>query len=191
MAIAGTPIGELTEKAMGSTALPRGELRSLTSLRGLAAMAVVLQHFSATAQEYCRVTIPSLIPHGYVAVDLFFVLSGFIMSYTYYADFREQGIRAFGPFLVKRVARIVPLNMVILLLILVAGAICTRLLGRNVIFSSNNLLFDFATNLFMLQGAGIGTNLNGPSWSISVEFMAYFLFPVFLVLIYSFCSFHS
>ncbi|HYZ61677.1 MAG TPA: acyltransferase family protein, partial [Acetobacteraceae bacterium] len=79
-------------------ARPR-ELKSLTALRGVAAMAVVLQHFSATAQEYCRVTIPSLVPHGYVAVDFFFVLSGFIMAYTYLDSFRQRGMAAYGPFL--------------------------------------------------------------------------------------------
>ena len=60
-----------------------GEIRALTSLRGIAAMAVVMQHFSATAQRHSLTTIPSLIPHGYIAVELFFVLSGFIMAYTY------------------------------------------------------------------------------------------------------------
>src|SRR5689334_22075178 len=77
----------------------RPELRALTSLRGIAAMAVVLQHFSATAQEHCRVAIPSLVPHGYVAVDFFFVLSGFIMAYTYLASFEQSGAAAYGPFL--------------------------------------------------------------------------------------------
>jgi len=46
-------------------------------------------------------------PYGYVAMDFFFVLSGFIMSYTYLADFRARGMRAYGPFLAKRAARIV------------------------------------------------------------------------------------
>ena len=156
-----------------------GELKSLTSLRGLAAMAVVLQHFSATAQDYCRVTIPSLVPHGYVAVDFFFVLSGFIMAYTYAASFRQRGLRAYGPFLVKRVARIVPLNVAALIIIALAGEASALALGRNVFFQSTNLGYDFTANLLMVQEIGIGTNLNGPSWSISVEFAAYFLFPVF------------
>lgn len=108
------------------------ELKSLTSLRGLAAMAVVMQHFSATAQEHAGVTIPSLVPNGYVAVDFFFVLSGFIMSYIYRADFSASGMRAFGPFLAKRVARIVPLNVAVLIGIAVAGGLSVLLIGRNI-----------------------------------------------------------
>ena len=87
-----------------------GEIQALTSLGGFAAMMVVMQHFLATAQQHSQTTIPSLVPHGYMAVDLFVVLSGFIMSYTYQEGFRSGGLSAFYPFLHKRVARIVPLN---------------------------------------------------------------------------------
>jgi len=162
----------------------RRELRSLTSLRGLAAMAVVLQHFSATAQQHSRVTIPSLAPHGYVAVDFFFVLSGFIMSYTYLASFERRGMGAYGSFLAKRVARIVPLNLAVLALIGLLGAASVLLTGANVFFATGRPVFDFAANALMLQGLGIGTNLNGPSWSISTEFAAYLLFPLFVGLVF-------
>lgn len=162
-----------------------GEIISLTSLRGIAAMAVVMQHFSATAQQHCAVTIPSLVPHGYLAVDLFFVLSGFIMSYTYLYAFQRQGVAAFPAFLGKRVARIMPLNTAVVLLILGAGAASTAMLGRNIIASSDNWLLDIFSNLLLLQGFGIGRNLNGPSWSISTEFLAYLLFPALTVLAFS------
>lgn len=162
-----------------------GEIVPLTSLRGVAAMAVVMQHFSATAQQQSAVTIPSLVPHGYLAVDLFFTLSGFIMSYTYLDVFQRQGAAAFPVFLGKRVARIVPLNTAVVLLILVAGAVSTAVVGRNIIANSNNWLLDISSNLLLLQGLGIGHNLNGPSWSISTEFLAYLLFPVLTVLAFS------
>jgi peptidoglycan/LPS O-acetylase OafA/YrhL len=161
------------------------EIRALTSLRGLAAMAVVMQHFSATAQLHSAVTIPSLVPHGYVAVDLFFVLSGFIMAYTYEADFEARGLQAFPNFLGKRVARIVPLNLVTIAIIVLAGAASEAVLSRNIFDDSHNLLYDVIMNALMLQGLGIGHNLNGPSWSISTEFAAYFLFPMFLALVMS------
>jgi peptidoglycan/LPS O-acetylase OafA/YrhL len=160
------------------------ELRSLTSLRGLAAMAVVLQHFSATAQQYCRVWIPSLAPHGYIAVDFFFVLSGFIMSYTYLGTFQDRGMSAYGPFLAKRVARIVPLNIAVVVMLAAAAGASLFLAGSNIFFESNNFIFDFTANLLMLQGIGVGTNLNGPSWSISTEFAAYLAFPILVSLVF-------
>ena len=156
------------------------EIRALTALRGIAAMAVVAQHFSATAQRASAAVIPSLVPHGYMAVDLFFVLSGFIMAYTYAGDFAARGWQAFPDFLLKRVARIVPLNTDALLLVLLAGAASTAWLGRNIVHDSRDLPYDVLCNLLMLQGIGLGTNLNGPSWSISTEFVAYLLLPLLL-----------
>jgi peptidoglycan/LPS O-acetylase OafA/YrhL len=162
-----------------------GEIRALTSLRGFAAMMVVMQHFSSTAQQHSQTTIPSLVPHGYMAVDLFFVLSGFIMSYTYLEDFVAGGLSAFSPFLLKRVARIVPLNIFAVLLIFVLGACSIAVLGRNIIHDSTNPVYDGLCNLLMLQGLGIGLNINGPSWSISTEFAAYLVFPLLIGLIFN------
>ncbi len=161
----------------------RSEIRALTALRGVAAMVVVLEHFSATAQQHSATNIPSLVAHGYMAVDLFFVLSGFIMAYTYQADFAAHGLKSFPGFLLKRAARIVPLNTVAVLLTVAAGLASQALLGRNILFESSSLAYDTLCNLLMLQGLGIGTNLNGPSWSISTEFAAYFLFPALLALV--------
>ena len=161
--------------------MPRGEIRALTALRGVAAMMVVLQHFSATMERHSADWIPSIVPHGYMAVDLFFVLSGFIMAYTYLADFQTRGLREFPDFLLKRVARIVPLNTAAVLLVLLGGAISQALLARNIVYVSDNPVYDTVCNLLMLQGIGVGRNLNGPSWSISTEFAAYFLFPLLLI----------
>lgn len=161
------------------------EIKPLTSLRGFAAMAVVLQHFSATAQPLTPSWIPSIVPHGYMAVHFFFILSGFIMSLTYLGSFEARGLRAFPDFLLKRVARIVPLNCFALLVIVLLGVGCRFTIGTPVFFREATLMFDLPANLLMLQGLGIGDNLNGPSWSVSTEFAAYFLFPVFVVAVFN------
>jgi peptidoglycan/LPS O-acetylase OafA/YrhL len=161
------------------------EIRPLTSLRGFAALAVVMQHFSAAAQQFTPHWIPSLVPHGYMAVDFFFVLSGFIMCLTYLPAFEADGIRAFPGFLLKRVARIVPLNVFVLLALMVLGLISHAASGTNIFFNDRSLAFDLPANILMVQGLGIGTNLNGPSWSISTEFAAYVLFPLFIVLVFN------
>lgn len=165
--------------------MPTGEIKALTSLRGIAAMMVVLTHFSATAEQHSASPIPSLVPHGYLAVDLFFVLSGFIMAYTYLADFQARGIRAFADFLLKRAARIIPLNTSAVMLVLFAGLVSQWVLSRNVVYASNNPIMDGMCNLLMLQGLGLGVNLNAPSWSISTEFAAYLIFPVLLPLMFA------
>jgi peptidoglycan/LPS O-acetylase OafA/YrhL len=150
----------------------------------LAALAVVMQHFSATAQSYCRTTIPSLVPHGYVGVDFFFVLSGFIMAYSYAADFQARGLAAYGGFLAKRIARIVPLNVAVLAGLALAGIAGAAWTGSQLAFGTVRPFYDFTANLLMLQGLGIGTNLNGPSWSISTECAAYAVFPLLVTCVF-------
>lgn len=163
----------------------RTEIKALTSLRGLAAMAVVLQHFSATAQQNASGWIPSIVPHGYMAVDFFFVLSGFIMSYTYLADFEAAGVRAYGPFLWKRVARIFPLGIAVTLIVVLLGTAVAPF-GLTYLFfhlpPGTGLGTMIAINLLHLQGLMPEYSLNDPSWSVSVELGAYLLFPVLIYL---------
>lgn len=166
----------------------RGEIKALTSLRGVAAMAVVLQHFSATAQQASSGWIPSLVPHGYMAVDFFFVLSGFIMSYTYLAGFQSMGMRAYLPFLWKRVARIFPLGLAVTAIILFAGGIAS-LWNHDWLFVMGTPVIDglgtaVVVNALHLQGFFPRSNLNDPSWSVSVELAAYLAFPALIYLLF-------
>ena len=168
--------------SIGSTHGVKIEFRTLTSLRGIAAMAVVIQHFTATAQDHARGSVPSLVGHGYLAVDLFFCLSGFIMAYSYADKFSQGDPYALKNFLINRAARIVPLNLAVLILFQFSAWLSVAMVGTNIIFQTENPIGDFVANAFMLQGLGVGRNLNGPSWSISTEFAAYFCFPLMLAL---------
>ncbi len=156
------------------------EIKALTSLRGVAAMAVVMQHFSTTAQVHSQGPIPSLVPHGYLAVDFFFVLSGYIMCYTYLAAFQRQGWSAYGDFLLRRAIRLMPLNAAIALALISLGLCSTALIGRNLFHGPIDLPIDVISNLLMLQGLGLGKPISGPSWSVSVELLSYALFPVLI-----------
>lgn len=174
----------IPSRCPGERVHPPEEIRCLTSLRGLAAMAVVLQHYSAGAQQWSGTTIPSLVPHGYMAVDFFFVLSGFIMAYTYSGPFRALGWRAYPDFAARRVARVWPLQVAVVL------ALCAAELGRRLAVGHPDpfggyAAFDVVANLLMLQGFDIGRNMNGPSGTVSQELAAYLLFPVLLAAVLS------
>jgi peptidoglycan/LPS O-acetylase OafA/YrhL len=166
----------------------RKEIVPLTSLRGVAAMAVVAMHFSATMQENTTGPFPSLAPHAELAVDVFFVLSGFIMAYTYLPSFAaERGAGPYWRFLIKRAARILPLNVAISFFLVLAAFLSSFAFGTNLFPHVNlsNWPSDLATNALMLPGIGIGSSINWPAWSISVEFVAYLLFPLFLACIFN------
>ena len=164
---------------------PPRQLQSLTSLRGLAALWVVLFHYSAIYFPHLDISHYShLISKGYLAVDLFFMLSGFVMTHVYYRAFSESITNHYRNFLVARIARLYPLHLVVLCLF-VATALTSQLL----VYMKTGLLEGiplegprsftaFIANLLMLQGLEAGKlSWNYPAWSISVEFMAYLAFP--------------
>jgi peptidoglycan/LPS O-acetylase OafA/YrhL len=168
------------------------QLPSLTSLRGLAALWVVLFHY--TALYFPRLDMTghsSLIGKGYLAVDLFFMLSGFVMTHVYYRAFCASVKENYRSFLVARVARLYPLHVVVLLLF-----VATALLGQLLAYGSTGIaegipltgtrsLAAAIANLFMLQGLSAEhLSWNYPSWSISVEFMAYLAFPLVLPVVW-------
>jgi peptidoglycan/LPS O-acetylase OafA/YrhL len=163
-----------------------GEIRALTSLRGIAAFYIALLHFSRTAQAHAAGPIPALAPRGVLAVDLFFVLSGFIMAYTYLEGFERRGLAAFPDFLGRRIARIMPLNAALLLILSLIVVIAYQVSGQSPFpqIPYQGLGLNLLGNLFLLQGVGIGRNLNGPSWSISDEVIAYLVFPLLLAVVF-------
>jgi peptidoglycan/LPS O-acetylase OafA/YrhL len=91
---------------------------------------------------------------------------------------------AFPSFILKHAARVVPLNTFAVLRVLTLGAVTSVLIGRDIFHGSSNILLDGVANLIMPQGLGIGLNLNGPCWSISTEFTAYFVFPLLIGVVF-------
>ena len=172
-------------------AKPR-QLPSLTSLRGLAALWVVLYHYSAIYLPRLDISSYSnFIGKGYLAVDLFFMLSGFVMTHVYYDAFSESITEHYRNFLVARIARLYPLHLLVLFLF-VATVLTSQLLGylttgtmQGIPLKGPQSFSAFVANLFMLQGLDAGElSWNYPAWSISVEFIAYLAFPFALPVIW-------
>ena len=153
------------------------EIRSLTGLRGIAALFVVELHFMRidnTAAEPGW-SVRQFIGHGYLSVDLFFVLSGFVMALTYGQSFRANQPGIYVRFLGHRLARIYPLYFAITLF---AAAI--HFFGLMHAQPVPDFLQAFAANLLMIQSWGMAQSLVWPAWSISTEWAAYLLFPLLL-----------
>lgn len=151
------------------------EIKPLTGLRGVAALYVVSFHYldGLTMSNPGK----TFLAHGYLAVDLFFVLSGFVMALSYARMFHAGfSLSNYSKFLGRRLARVYPLYLVgtVVALFLV-------LLGWLPYIRSGSLTITFITNLFMIQAWGIGASLDAPGWSISTEWAAYLLFPLLLV----------
>ncbi len=160
---------------MTSLAYPQ-ELKPLTSLRFIAAFWVLLYHF----KDHLGLGMGQfgLVADGYLGVDLFFTLSGFILAHVYLSQF-EGGQFGYGGFLKNRIARVYPMHLAALgaMLVLFAGA---AILGVGESNPDAFRLSDLPAHLFMVHAWGTTPSVgwNFPSWSISAEWLAYLLFPL-------------
>jgi len=151
-------------------------LDALTGLRGIAAWAVVLYHIRTSLTAILPGSAIAVLAKGYLAVDLFFVLSGFVLWYNYAPRFRERGLGEAGAFLWRRVARIWPLHAVILG-VFVAFALLLLATGRD---TSDYPFAELPLHVMLVQNWGLTPELtwNHPAWSISTEMAAYLAFPL-------------
>ena len=151
---------------------------ALTSLRGIAAWWVVMYHFRELLNVADHHGIASLLAHGYLAVDLFFIMSGFVIALHYGYILQSPTRAKILRFLGLRIARIYPLHLVILLVFLVNPLLIHFLSHTSAIGDRYNLLY-FMQSLILVQNWGFspGPAWNIPAWSISAEWGAYLLFP--------------
>jgi peptidoglycan/LPS O-acetylase OafA/YrhL len=169
------PFPEPKSNASGKA---EGELLALTSIRGIAAWWVVLFHLRLLLAAWLPDAAIRLLGQGNLAVDLFFILSGFVIALNY-GDHLAGDWRATGDFLFRRFARIYPLHLLILAgFAAYAGA---AILFGSATWHDQNPGY-FLASLFLVQNWGFFGALewNVPAWSISTEAMAYLLFPILL-----------
>lgn len=151
--------------------LQRHRFEVLDGFRGIAALMVAIFHLNVNGY----LSHLYLIKNSWLFVDFFFVLSGFIIGYGYLDKiYNFSDLRVF---ILKRIARIYPLHLFMLLLFIPFGLVNLIVgvnLGERFSFSS------FIQNIFLIQALGFNNQetWNVPAWSISVEFYAYILFSL-------------
>lgn len=150
------------------------ELKALTSVRGIAAWFVVLFHIRFA------LGLPDpemhLLAKGYLAVDFFFLLSGFVIWMTWGERIRTGGLASVPGFLQRRIARVWPLHLA-MLGFGVAIAAVLEATGRG---SDQFPWHELPLHILLLQNWGFTEHLtwNDPAWSISCELAAYLFFPL-------------
>ncbi|WP_019140841.1 acyltransferase family protein [Noviherbaspirillum massiliense] len=158
-------------------------IKSLEGGRGIAALIVALFHLAVGAEHI------SLIRNGYLFVDLFFVLSGFVMCAAYGSTMKST--HDFRVFLIRRIGRLYPLLIFSTLVFVLAENVIVLLKQLAYAHGYASVLNNPAAREFaiptateilgtitLVHGMGVFDRLilNTPSWSISTEFYTYFLF---------------
>ncbi len=163
-------------------------IRQLTGIRFVAAAWVLLYHLQGPlAQLHLLVPVVSdVLRVGRLGVDLFFALSGFILTHTY---LRRLGPRLRGrgavDFWWLRLARIYPVHVVMLVIAGAAVVAQAKVTGDALDRDWLNPL-DFAKNLLLVQewGPEPQRGWNFVAWSLSMEWLAYLIFPLLVLLLW-------
>ena len=156
------------------------DLRALTSLRAFLAVGVVLFHYQL--QWDPALGFSPIIERSRLAVDAFFMLSGFILAHVY-GPAVAAGTFSYRRFIVARIARLYPLHLAVLggvlVMVLVAKAAGVQY------DPATYTLEGFVKTLLLVQAwfpSLVGYNWSGPSWSLSAEWFAYLLFPAYALI---------
>jgi peptidoglycan/LPS O-acetylase OafA/YrhL len=151
---------------------------ALSGIRALAALLVLGMH----TEQNVPCGLDSLLPffaRGYLGVDFFFILSGFIITHVYLASLASPKLKALQIFLWHRFIRLYPVHITVL-----AGLVAIVSVVRAAGFALNNpqewQWNDLVWQLTLLHAWGVTASpgWNVPSWSISAEWFAYLLFPL-------------
>jgi peptidoglycan/LPS O-acetylase OafA/YrhL len=162
-----------------TTAAPlRHQNRALTSIRGVAALWVVGLHLQFGLSLLGYREGGAIFKPGYLAVDIFFILSGFVIT----AVHRDLATATDGmDFFIRRVFRIYPLHLFVLTLLLALWLWEVTQYGSH---DPTEQLRDLPIVALLLQPYLIqGLTWNTVSWSIGVEMLCYLLFPLALRLL--------
>jgi peptidoglycan/LPS O-acetylase OafA/YrhL len=150
-------------------------LHPLTGVRFFLAIGVVFFHYQLSWNLASEMA--GLFNRARLCVDIFFILSGFILTHVYLLGDKQPDYRSF---IVARFARIYPAHFIILMMMLVMF-IGAGLLGFSLDKNHFNLS-GFLRTLFLIQSwfpSHTLTNWNGPSWSLSAEWFVYLIFPLY------------
>lgn len=154
------------------------ELRGLTGLRFVAAFYVFLFHVHSAWPITQNKFLGNLLSQGAIGMSVFFVLSGFVLTYQY-----QDGAKGTRDYFVSRLARIYPIYLLAALITLPWFGVSTdqsllRGIGQGILLVVANV---FLVQAWFPQMFGLWNG--GGSWSISVEAFCYVLLPLLLPLL--------
>jgi peptidoglycan/LPS O-acetylase OafA/YrhL len=154
-----------------------------TGIRGIAALWVVLFHLDCYNMKLNFGWMQPVIGRGELGVDLFFMLSGLVISYVYQREFSVWHAGNAARFWVLRFARIYPLHLLMLMGMALQEQLengYSWLYFHQAPFHHPSSVQDFVLSLLNIHAWETTRKLsfNYPSWSVSAEWFAYLLFPL-------------
>lgn len=151
----------------------------LDGLRGLAAIVVVIFHFmEIIIHDFSE----NFISHGYLAVDFFFCLSGFVVAYAYDNRIKSMGLKTFLKIRLIRLQPLVVIGSILGLLTFLFDPYA----DLYAVYGFKETALLFITSMFLIPYPVVSEryfnlfNLNAPSWSLFWEYVANFIYAIVL-----------
>lgn len=173
------------------TAPGNGQIKTIDFLRGIASLVILVVHYkhfymgpdlikpeSGIEGFYFYNLLSPVMAYGANAVQLFWVISGYVFLHVYGGSLRVSG----GKFLWHRFSRLYPLHFLTLIVIASSQYATYETYGAYSIYHNNDIQ-DFILHLAFASewvGGTGGLSFNGPIWSVSVEIFSYLLFLFFI-----------
>jgi peptidoglycan/LPS O-acetylase OafA/YrhL len=176
-AVKASPQKRVAMASMKTSARPpatRQQIIPLTGVRGAACVWVLTFHAYVLLRTYKLVGEWELLNRGYLGVDLFFVLSGFVLAMTYGSGLAAPRLDTLKNFYLGRALRILPLHWTVLCAF---AAVAPLMSGLWWIGTPHSLIRWLASFFLVQNWIGLEGSWNGPAWSLSAEWMAYLAFP--------------
>tara|TARA_Y100000992_G_C21271741_1_gene497305 strand:+ start:1774 stop:3693 length:1920 start_codon:yes stop_codon:yes gene_type:complete len=158
----------------------------IDGLRGIAVISAILYHAQISIFGI------NFFKGGYLGVDIFFVISGYLITSIIYKEIEITNKFSFKNFYERRVRRILP---VLFFISIITAILCLIfLLPTDLVNTSKSILFStgFASNFYFyfsgLEYGGLDANYKPflHTWSLSVEEQYYLIFPLFFILVFKY-----
>jgi len=163
---------------MIDAARPKHRYVALDSLRGVCACMVVLLHFKTQS----HLSYVPVVRNGFMFVDFFFVLSGFVIGSSYGTRLAEGF--SIGRFMWLRLGRVYPLHFFVLMVFLAFELFFLLAMpdgGNRQPFVGQTSIENLSYSFLLVQiFFGSESGWNPPSWSIAAEVWTYFIFAILL-----------
>ena len=178
------PLGANRMSASFADSKPHYEL--LDGLRGVAALVVIWYHLF---EGFATSPVDQRFNHGYLAVDFFFILSGFVVGYAYDDRWRRRTL-TLGGFVKRRLIRLHPMVVLGAVLGVVTFCLQGRVQWDGTQVAIPAVVLALVLHLFLIpavpgsapevRGNGEMYPLNGPVWSLFFEYLGNLLYLLFL-----------
>ena len=160
-------------------------INEVDGLRAIAVLSVIFFHFDFYFEDFW------LFKGGFIGVDIFFVISGFVITYTALKDY-DKGKFSIINFYKKRAKRILPIFFTVTFFTLIFSYLIyfpdfLAEVGRSTLFSLffiSNFFFHYKNKIYGEEETGFIPNLH--TWSLSVEEQFYIFFPIIFLIFFKF-----